>query len=365
VTVNVDPTVVEPQVAVDVGPLRSLDSLYRHVAPALAEINEYFRAGTVPHIEWDFRKVRWGEMNFAGLTAFLALAHRLGKFSPHTQTARLIYNPHVFAFWDDINFLSLANEFVRWVPDHIVGGYHGFRHRTNPNSMILAFPESDNVPDPRAHHSQWSRWKDEARDNLAATLINRCGAVLSKHGTRQAFEPQWIGQIGISVAELVVNAHFWGRSAAYVGLQRSTSGVSIAVADAGRGLLATLSEKSRDSDLPKIRNHLEAIFCASFVNSKEYGLRLVIEEVLRRSGWVTISSYDAQIKWTMASWESAKDRVGQDIRKHASLTRLVEAVFPVHDNLATYGYGYRSNRCAVRGVRVAYELRSLPVGVQR
>lgn len=353
---------LHPRLSINVGPLNGIGSLCLHAARDLKHFNALYKSGTTPEVEWDLRQVESGRMSMAGLTAFLSIADRMRKFSGQAQDTLVQYKPRVFAFWDDIRFLKIAREFdlLRWVPEHIVGGYGALSGSTNPNSMILAFREPDMVP-LWEEREKWKCWKDSTRQQLTCDLLAKCGLIFDVDQKSWLSEKRFVEQVSTTVSELILNAHYWGRAAAFVGLQRSTVGVSVAVCDVGRGFLATLSEQCEKEGLPRPQSHVEAIVLGSFLNHQEYGLRLAIHEVIDRRGWVTVSSYDSEIRWGQSLWGRANQIIGDDIRNWDSISTIVNELGSYVDrtpqNMEARRQGYwRRFPDGLRGVRIAFEL---------
>lgn len=351
-----------PRLSINVGPLNGIGSLCLHTARDLKQFSTLYRSGTTPEVEWDLRQVESGRMSMAGLTAFLSIADRMRQFSGHAQDARVQYKPRVFAFWDDIRFLQITRELdlLRWIPQHIVGGYGSLSGSTNPNSMILAFREPDEVP-LWEERDEWIDWKDATRQRLTCDLLARCGLIFDVDRKSRLSEKRFVEQVSTTVSELILNAHYWGRAAAFVGLQRSTVGVSVAVCDVGRGFFATLAEQCEREGLPRPQSHAEAIVLGSFLNHQEYGLRLAIQEVIDRGGWVTVSSYDSEVRWGYSLWTRANQIVGDDIRNHENLTSIINELgshvdrTPQGAEARRQGY-WRTFLDGLRGVRIAFEL---------
>jgi hypothetical protein len=356
---------VNPRLSINVGPLNGLGSLCLHTAGELKKFSDLYLTGNTPLVEWDLRQVEPGRMSMAGLTAFLSIADRMRQFSGHAHDARVQFKPRVFAFWHDVRFLQIARDLdlVRWTPENIVGGYGSFVGTTNPNSLILAFREPDQVP-LWEQRQAWARWKDDTRQTLTCELLARCGQIFDIGHQPKSSEKQFVAQVSRTAAELVLNAHYWGRAAAFVGLQRSTAGVTVAVCDTGRGFLASLSERAERDGFPVPSDHVEAIVVGSLLNSQEYGLRQAIDQVVDRGGWVTISSYDSEVRWGQSLWPRVNQLAGPSIRDKRDLRSLVNEMGHhqprTPQNLEERRRGYwRKFSDGLRGVRIAFELPSL------
>jgi hypothetical protein len=100
----------EQQLQIDVGGLRSVESLVVRTGRSLKEYSDLYRRGASPEVIWDLRGCLPKRMNMATVTAFLSVADRLREFSGRPQKARVQYNPKNFQFWDDIDFISIVHD---------------------------------------------------------------------------------------------------------------------------------------------------------------------------------------------------------------------------------------------------------------
>lgn len=349
----------EDVLSINVGPLNGLGSLCLHVAPQLQQYNRSLRKGLCPEVEWDLRQVSAGEMNMASLTAFLAVAERMRRFSGHATTARVDFKPRVFAFWKDIHFLQIARELdlLRWTPENIVGGFGELVGMTNPNTMILSFPEASDAPS-WDESNEWQNWKDSNRQQLTNELLARCGAIFDPPGNSRGTVSSMVEPISRTVAELALNARYWGKSAAFVGLQRSTAGISVAVCDVGQGFLSTINEQVERKGLAQPKTHLEALLLGCFLNQKDFGLRPAIDRIVKKGGWVTVSSFDTEIRWSGELWGRAVLLTEDPISDPAQLAqRLGGKVTQTPSSQTERSKGYwRTYPEGLRGVRIAFEL---------
>lgn len=301
-------TAAASKLPINVGPLNGLGSFCLYTARALKEFSDLYMEGEHPEVEWDLRHVEPTHMSMAGLTAFLATAHRLRQFTGNAQLARVIWNPEVFAFWDDISLFQISQQYdlLKW-PEGIIGGYSP--GQTNPNTELLAVPYV-NVPDRDVDLEYWKAWKDSVRQKFKDDLLLRCGRLFHQNHRRSEFPQELRDNIAVACAELVVNSLLWGRSTAFVGLQRSGKGITVAVCDSGVGFITSMQEQSKLRSL-RSKDHAEALAIGAVINRREYGLRRVINTVIKNGGWVIMSSFDAEIHWKDSFWEKAKMGAGR------------------------------------------------------
>lgn len=351
---------------INVGPLTGIGSLCQYAAPQLQSLNDAYRAGALPEVEWDLRQVEPRRMSMLSLTAFLSLAERLRRFLGHPARARVSWNPQVLGFWSDIDFLKIAEEYrlLDWTPADVVGGFA--RGKTNPHTKILAFPFENDVPDKRSDLQGWRSWKDNTRQSLMAYLELRCGELFGfgrdQHWqTSTTFDRKDSDQLANTTAELIVNALLWGQSTAFVGLQRSPSGITVTVSDGGRGFLRTVQEREREKPLCQrpIQSSLDALLYGSLINVSDWGLRRAIDTVTRRGGWVDLTSSEAAIRWRLESWEQARARFQQGPNGRFHLPKSETILGPKkqisQEQKDREGY-YQIWPAGLRGSRISFEI---------
>jgi len=286
-----------PDLNINVGSLRDLDSLRIATAPQLRKFSGFYQRGIRPRVAWDLRGVEPGKMNLAALTAFLSVAERMRAFSDQPQVGWVGFKPRVFGFWHDIAFLQWIRvlDLIRWQPPDIVGGYGQYVSQTNPNTKILRFACPDPLPVFR-DESEFEGWKNDQRERHVEALRSPCGAVFYRVGDRGGATRSVFENVVYAVAELITNSHYWGRAPAYIGLQRSTAGISVAACDTGHGFVSALSRKRLLFGRgPAVDRHVDALIVGSLINSELYGLRRAIQSVVDSRGWVTVASFDAVV----------------------------------------------------------------------
>jgi hypothetical protein len=313
--------------------------------------------GERPEVVWDLRHVEPTHMSMAGLTAFLSVAHRLRQFTDHAQPARVVWNPEIFAFWDDISLFRISQQYdlLKW-PEGIIGGYSP--GQTNPNTELLVVPY-ENVPDRTVNIDYWKTWKDSVRQKFKEDLLLRCGRLFQPSRRSGDFPQELLDNVAVACAELVVNSLLWGRSTAFVGLQRSGKGITVAVCDSGVGFITSIRGQSKLRAMNS-KDHAEALAIGAVVNRREYGLRRVINTVIKNGGWVIMSSFDTEIHWKDSLWERAKAGAGRIEESALDLKGLMNAIgSPVRGKptLDDRESGYcKAWDYGLRGTRITFEI---------
>ncbi len=288
-------------IIIDVGTLSSLSALHRALAPALKNYNALFRKGERPSVVFDLTNVQPGRISMAALTALLSTADRLRPFSGTSAQVRLNWNPNVFGFFHDIGFFRLATERDLFdLPDELMGGYAV--GKTNPNTQLLFFENRINS-DITARYDL-PELKDAVRQEVKEALLMMCGALFrsSRHSATLPVELR--DQIAVTSAELVVNAQLWGNSNAYAGLQRSPRGITVCVCDSGVGFYSSLYRNTpKKPPNTQLNGHLDSLLLGCVLNNEDFGLRRAIDMVTRFNGWVSTSSYSAEILWQSTLWK--------------------------------------------------------------
>lgn len=339
---------------INVGPLNGLASLTYFLSKPLANLSREYVSGRHPEVIWDLRNVIPRYQSMATLTAFLSLAHRLRLFTGHAQQALLHWNPRILSFWSDISFLELSRKYdlIDW-PEELIGGYPS--DVTNPNSLIIDYPLDSQIPD-QSNIEEWKEWKDNKREEVKEQLMLRCNRLFA--GSRKFNIPSKLkDQIAITAAELIVNSQLHGRSMAFLGMQRTSKRITVAVCDAGIGFVNSLQKQSRQwSRLEGLRN-IEAILIGSIENTREMGLRRAIDMTVQIGGHVLIFSNDVEVRWDGSLWENAKESL--PVERYTVPDILTILGDPVTGTLNSEqklnGY-YRDWQPGLRGTRISFEI---------
>lgn len=360
-SITVSPEQCPHQLYIDVGGLRGVEGFVLRAGRLLKEYSNLYGRGASPEVVWDLRGCLPKRMNMATVAAFLSVADRLRNFSGQPQKARIPYNPKIFEFWDDIDFIALANglDLFDWEPTNVFGGYQ--RGHTNPDTKIFAFSLGEEPPD-RQNEPAWIEWKDRVRNSLRERMLLMCGPLFREKRGADPFPRDLPNVIANTCAELVLNASLWGPCDSFVGLQRTSERITAAVCDTGKGVLGSLAEKptEKKSKMPRPSGDTESILLASLLNRQDFGLRRAISSVVSRNGWVMMSSGAGIVKWQKAPWM----RAVSIFNSRPDVVPTCEDIFgisatetpTVENNLGGY---CRQLECGLRGVRVSFEI---PVG---
>jgi hypothetical protein len=346
-------------IPINVGPLNGVGSFCFHTGESLKRFSDLYREGQHPQVEWDLRNVQYRHMSMAGLTAFLATAHRLRQFTLGPPFVRMKWNPQVFSFLENISLFRLASEhdIFKW-PDAVNDG--AWYSDTNPSTELLMFEYDEPIPDRFTDIQEWKDWKDSVRQRFKDILLLRCGRLFQATAKLLDFPEKLKDQVAIASAELVVNSILWGKTTAFVGLQRTRHGITVAVCDSGSGFLASLYGQQTTKQVVKPTSNLDALIVGSLINAREYGLRRVISTVMKSGGSVLMSSFDAELHWRQPLWDLAQRltlRTGEEPIDVELLLSSVGRPVIGSPTLEDRESGFcRVWQQGLRGARIAFEI---------
>jgi hypothetical protein len=342
----------EADFRINVGPINGLRSVCRYLGRPLSEFSSEFTKGRMLDVTWDLSNVEPRHMSMAGLTAFLAIAHRMREFTGHAQKTKCRWDPEVFGFWDDVALFRISARYgiLDW-QEGMLGGYQ--RGATNPHTKIIVFdyeeaPSATNV-------DEWRDWKDDKREEILADLFRHCGKILQSDFETAGFSDRARDAVVLTAAELALNSILHGRATSFVGIQRTRRGITVSVCDCGIGFARTVGRK-----VGKKLTDIQALFLGSLVNSRELGLRRAIDTLIEHRGYVLMSSCGADLRWETTLWSRAKKWLQSC---GTSATEL-----PVPDIREVLGEpsrdfyeskrdgGYWLSEIGVRGSRISFEL---------
>jgi hypothetical protein len=348
----------QPTLNIDPGALRGIGSLNFFVGPALKKFTRAVLAQKTPDVSWDLSGLSAQGTNLAALTALLAISHRLRLFSSKPQHLIFQWKPALFTFLDDIGFFKIGREANLFTYDiHVVGGYS--RRLTNPNTKLHFFqiePCPGYEPD-----NELRAWKAIKRYEYKIRLETAAAGLFRERHGQYPFTRQLRETVFVTTAELIVNSLLHGSSPAFVGMQRSTIGISVSVCDAGHGLLNSLKAQHLDKmiDVPN-RNAINSILLASTVNLKEHGLKMAIDEIIRNGGWVRVATDNAEIRWAAPNWLPIRREFEQSHWIQTAQTTFdLDSLGPSNSKswtTETKKFGWRIYSSPIRGTRIAFEI---------
>lgn len=289
----------ETEFILNAGNLASIASFHRAIANRLIDFNDQYRSGDRPRVRLNLTSIQPRKMSMAGLTALLTIVDRLREFSRLPVLVDVNWNPEIFGFWEDTGFFEIGRkrDLFEWQE----GMAHGYSYgKTNPNTKLLFFELPDTL---RNNHSDRPTMKDEIRNEVKEKLLLLCGELFRPKRGARAIPSTLRDQVAVTSAELVVNAHLWGEANAFVGLQRSSNGITVCVCDSGKGFYKSLLEKRKPKFAHIPTSHLESLALGCINNYEDFGLRRAIDMVVRFGGKVEVSSYSAEIVWQHTLWD--------------------------------------------------------------
>jgi len=346
------------ELRVDPGGLRGLGSINFFIGPALARFSSGYAKKKRPHVIWELGGLPPRGVSLAALVSFLAVSHRIRQFSDGPQTLEFQWQPTLFTFLYDIGFFRIGRELDLFTYDQDVLG--GFELRaTNPNTGLCVFPFEP--PPVYGNKGELDRWKGTKRFEFKNRLEFIAGTIFRERRGQKPFTRNLRETVLETAAELVVNSLLHGKTTAFVGVQRSHVGISIAVCDAGYGLLHSLHEQHGEKiAIDSSRASLNAILIASIIRQKELGLLQTIEEVTLNKGWVRIATENAEVRWVAANW-----RPFREVLDNEHWLSYVQRDFPIKGlgilskknwTAEAEQYGTRTYSSPVRGTRVSFEV---------
>lgn len=331
-----------------VGGLSSVSALHKAIAEQLMEYNKRYLSGGRPQVRFDLTGIQAKKISMAALTALLATMDRFREFTNSPADMDIRWNPDVFGFLDDIGFFRLGQErdLFRLDP-RIIGGYS--TNTTNPNTQLLY---SDFNDDWSPDQAELAMQKDAIRNQIKETLLIQCGGVFRQRRGARAITNELRDQILVTSAELVVNAHLWGKASAFLGLQRTSRGITVCVCDSGEGFLSSIKKKKKRKLLSEDAGHLESLAIGCVVNDEDFGLRRAIDMVTRFGGRVEVSSFSGEIVWKDELWNHwlkvAASDAGLSFEQKFSHFRI---------QAESIQQGYcRDRTTPLRGSRVTFEI---------
>lgn len=315
------------EIVFSVGPITSFRSLHYHFCEKIGELRSLYLSGVTPRVIYDLSGLEFKAISIGGLTALLAISCRIRQYTENPILLAFNWDPHVQGFLTDIAFFDISRRFdlFEW-DERVVGGFE--MGKTNPNSKLLYYADV-NPQDKFASHEELNEFKRSLKQKIAPNFLLRCSNVF------RGFSDRLEGVVSNTTLELIVNSLIHGESIAFVGLQRTTKRITVAVSDYGVGFPRSLN-KTFFRDSRKKLSHLQGILIGTQIQKKDHGLRLAISETLDfgkgkdRKPWVVIASFDTELRFTAESWNQTKVHFDEDeMFSKAEVNEFIDAVrFP-------------------------------------
>ncbi|MEO7357976.1 MAG: hypothetical protein ABIY50_10720 [Ignavibacteria bacterium] len=346
------------EIQINVGSLSSIEMLYYNISPILKEIRKTAMEEKIPpRIIWDFRNIVEKKMNMATLTAFLSIAKSISNYFGKPSPILLRWNPSIIGFLYDISFFKNGLELsIISVPKEMIGGFTP--HTTNPNTKIVYYNEVPTIFDDKDSISV-NQWKKKNRERISKSLIVSLGNIFSNNIFEKVWNDRFKYVLSNVAAELAINSLLHGQETVFIGIQRSSVGISVSVCDSGIGFLNSM--KTSNKWIKKIdkTTNIKCLVYASLWKEYDIGLKLVIDEITKNGGWVKMSSFDSEVKWEQKNWTSAKkifDRENFQIGKQEvnDILGPPEHAFFFQGKEKNGYYVIYPN--SIRGSRIAFEI---------
>jgi hypothetical protein len=263
--------------------------------------------GKRPAFCFNFSELRSHSISLPALSSLLSVGKKLSEFVGYPIPVTITWDPNVLGFLHDTHFITIAKKLKIFSFEGEIDGWKNFtgENLLNPNTRILYFndikPIRDISPDrigiEKAIHKQ----------KLINNLKIRCSAIFN------GFDDGLENTLYNTTLELVVNSLMHAEETAFIALQRTKKSITIAVCDAGIGFRRSLHQTFKTDNFQALTDG-EALFIGSLIQKDAHGLRLAISEVLNydsldiaqlNEGWVTLSSFGAEIRWQKKTWGRA------------------------------------------------------------
>lgn len=293
-------------VCINVGTLESIPSLCYHISEPLRQLADICREGDSPELTWDLSHILPKRQSIAALTAFLSVAATVSRYMNRPAYAHYKWDPAIISFWNSISLpeITTDNKILQW-NENI--GYR-FHNRKSQYMAIIPFL-IDDYPRPVDRDSV-SVWKDVNRAKLTDCIYEECTQLFSYYDREISRFNKTIATVSLCAAELVVNALLHGRTTTFLGLQSSRKGVTVAVCDAGRGFQNSMKSREFVDGSQNLLTNMNSLLLGSLLNRESDGLRSSIGAVTSGGGYVLMSSFEAEIRWTQYNWLKVLEKLG-------------------------------------------------------
>lgn len=351
---------------INVGTLSSIGMIYYNIAPKLDKLRSLINVGKkekVPDVIWDFRNLESKKINMAALTTFLAISKGLSDYYKKPILTLFRWDPYILRFLYDIHFFKVAEEIGSMIWDErLIGGLSKirpnrdtkiiyFNHYNTETLLTRGLSYSNNVA--------LNDWKECNREIISDKIIIQFGNIFTHNIFYDSWNTHLMAILSDIVGELVINSILHGQSTPFVGIQRSTAGISVCVSDSGVGFLTSIKKSNPWINEINIDSELEAIMYASLMKKENIGLRNVIEDVIISGGWTVVSSNNSKIRWELDNWENAKANFSTSNMKQAK--QKVGYILGEQRKKLTFGNNTRKGRYktysnTIKGSRIDFEI---------
>ncbi|MCA0447993.1 MAG: hypothetical protein LCH54_17380 [Bacteroidetes bacterium] len=324
---------------INVGPLKSFGSLTFYLGSQLDELRESYIKGERLVPVWDLRNISPYGVSMSALTAFLSISKRIRDFIGQPIKVLIHWQPDFQEFLADIGFLHIANEFDLYDWQDMLGGYN--TGSTNPKTKIFFY---SNLPDiDKSDIEEVILWKDTKRQEIKHSIKFRLSNLFESKYFKERWSKNLESILTITAAELVVNSLLHGNDIAFVGVQRSRTGITTVICDSGIGFPKSMMFNNKNAKHFKNITHFQALVLASLQSKNKIGLYRAIDDVISTNGYVIMSSFNTEIRWENKFWTLAKNIenkfnvlgddniLGEPITGFVDMGRIVEGYHKIFD----------------------------------
>lgn len=341
----------DKKLTINIGGLESIASLYKNTSTELTKFNDLWKAGQNPIIIWDLRNIHTGRMSIAAISFFLAIAHRVSKFTKKPQPCLIEWNPKSFGFLSDIGFFDIADYYglIEW--PFAIGGYES--GKTNPNTILFTCDPLLSIPDYN-DQDNISQFKKIHRERYQQYIIEKCEALFVEIDNTY-FDEDLPLSLSRTCAELATNSLLWGRSTPFVGLQRSRKLITISISDIGIGFKSSLIAREKFRELLTENDaDIMSIAAGSIINKFDYGLKRAISDVIAFGGNISLTSNSGEICWNKYLWLRFLEQFEKSTLEKAARA-LPNPIYKADKLDKQNGY-IRNWNFSIRGARVSFSI---------
>ena len=343
------------EILINIGGLEGIASVYKHTSKGLHEFNARWKKSEQSIICWDIRSLKNKEMSISAISFFLAIAYRVRQFTGCPQPVLIDWNPNILGFLSDIGFFNIANSYDLFEWPYEIGGHEV--GKTNPNTKLLSYNQLSHLPD-FSNADQLSEWKKLHREKYRADIIDKCESLFTQKDQKR-FGENLALVMSRTCAEIAINSLLWGKSAAFLGIQRSGKRITISISDIGVGLESSLISKNIYLDLLNNDNSdITSIALCSVINENGFGLKRAISTVIKLGGNISIASNSGEIFWRENLWNEFVECFDAEGSDNALLT-LPKPIYKAEYFDKNKGY-IRKWSNSIRGTRVSF---SIPINL--
>ena len=366
---------MEDAIRINVGTLSSFNNFRYNVTSAFVFLNdEYSNAHKKYEIIWDLRFVEAKKMKLNVLTAFLSVAKLVRNYLGHPAEIQIRWDPYIYKFWRSIDFIDVAmkNDLFVW-NEKMLGG--ALKHdEFSPFNKITSF---DGIPETQFVDTlSLENWKGQKRYEISGKLLNVFGNIINNKLFSLKENERLRHVLSDTCSELIVNCLLHGKEISFVGMQRTSSGLSICISDCGIGFLNGLLNNQVWAKKIGLKKSADAILNASLLKIGEYdnleeinhleikksrhiGLLSAINDILKKGGYVLIHSQNAEIRWELPLWNECLNKFSKHLytEKLQTVTEVIgpHPAYPISKDVYFQGY-YRIFETDLKGSIISFEI---------